>query len=262
MKDFVQIHEQYRSNILSNLTFPLHLHAYVELVYAWQGECEVKIDGVDYRLTAGDMLIIFPNCVHSYGTCEEGKYFCAIFPAEAIPQYAETLKTTRPKNPFIPKAKITAPVKALLGVISQSGEQSSGIFSGVMSAILCEILPYTEIARGGIEGSTKRVLDFCLEHYRENICLLRVSESLKISQSRISHIFEENVGLSFRYYINYLRVLDACRMLLSTDDGVGEIALSCGFDSIRSFNRNFLYIIGETPKTYRKNALKNQNNIF
>ncbi len=262
MADFVQLHKDYRSDVTRSLTFPPHLHSHVEIIYVWQGESDIRVDGNDYHLTAGDMMVIFPNCVHSFSDCCEGKYFCAIFPCEEVPAHTETLKTTRPKNPFISRSKISEPVKALLGIISRSGKQNSGIFSGVMTAILYEILPHTEIARSTVESSTGRILDFCLSHYREPITLSDLSRHLHISSSRLSHIFEEKVGLSFRYYINYLRVLEACRMLLSTDSSIGDIAFSCGFDSIRSFNRNFLYIMGQTPTEYRKGDSQDLSKIF
>ncbi len=262
MTEFVQLHRDYRSDITSTLTFPPHLHTNMEIIYVWEGQGSARIDGSDYILKTGDMLIIFPNCVHSFGECEKGKYFCSIFPCDAVPAHTELLKTTRPKNPFISAQKISPPTKALLGIASRNRGENMGVFSGVMTAILHETLPHTEIARGSMESSTRKILDFCLEHYREPITLLELSSQLHISPSRLSHIFEEKVGLSFRYYINYLRVLDACRLMLSSDASISDIALSCGFDSIRTFNRNFLYILGETPTAYRKNADKKPSNIF
>ncbi len=262
MANFVQLHSKYRSDISSDLTFPPHLHSHVEMVYVWQGEATVRVDGNDQRLSAGDMVIAFPNCVHSYSDCKEGKYFCAIFPCEVVPAHRDTLMAKRPQNPFVSKVAITKEVKALLGILSRAGEKSPELFSGVMTAILYNVLPETEIADRSVSDTTRQILDYCLSHYREPLTLKELSKNLHISTSRLSHIFEEKVGLSFRYYINYLRILEAGRLLLSTKDSISAVALACGFDSIRSFNRNFLYMLGKTPTEYRNEAPRSASEIF
>ncbi|MBR3594157.1 MAG: helix-turn-helix transcriptional regulator [Clostridia bacterium] len=262
MSNFVQLHSQYRSNLTKNLAFPPHLHSHIEMVYVWEGSTTARVDGTEYTLSPGDMLIVFPNCVHSYSGCNEGKYFCAIFPCEAVPKFGSLFTTKRPQNPFVPARKMSREVKTMLGLLSRSGEKNIDLFSGVMTAVLAETLPHTEIADGTVGGTVKRILDYCLLNYREPLTLSILSKDLHISPSRLSHIFEEKVGLPFRYYINYLRVLEACRMLLSTDMGISDIAYACGFDSIRSFNRNFLYIIGTTPTEYKNGADFTASNIF
>lgn len=262
MADFVQLHSKYRSDLTATLTFPPHLHSHIEMIYVWEGESNVRIDGNDYRITAGDMLLIFPNCVHSFMDGRKGKYFCSIFPCEAVPAHSDILLAKRPQNPFISKNAISDEVKALLGILSRSGENDPGLFSGVMTAILYKVLPEAEITEKAPSDTTRQILDYCLAHYREPLTLNELSKDLHISTSRLSHIFEEKVGLPFRYYVNYLRVLEACRLLLSSRESISAVALSCGFDSIRSFNRNFLYIIGKTPTEYRNEDFRAASQIF
>ena len=105
MPDFVQLHSKYRSDMSGTLNFPPHLHSHIEMVYVFEGRCDIRVDGSDYSATAGDALIVFPNCVHSYHNCCDGKYFCAIFPVEAVPSHREAFLTTRPKYPFIPNLR-------------------------------------------------------------------------------------------------------------------------------------------------------------
>jgi AraC-like DNA-binding protein len=262
MSNFVQLHSEYRSNLTNTLAFPPHLHSHIEMVYVWEGRTSARVDGTEYTLSVGDMLLVFPNCVHSYSGGGGGKYFCAIFPCEAVPRFEGILTTKRPQNPFVSRSKISPEVKALLGLLSRSGEKSAPLFSGAMTAVLAEALPSTEIADGSASDTVKRILDYCMVHYREPLTLRVLSKNLHVSTSRLSHIFEEKVGLPFRYYLNYLRVLEACRLLLSTEKSVSDVAYSCGFDSIRSFNRNFLYIIGTTPTEYKKGTNFGSSNIF
>ncbi|MBP8313173.1 helix-turn-helix domain-containing protein, partial [Clostridium neonatale] len=50
----------------------------------------------------------------------------------------------------------------------------------------------------------------------------------------------------------------AIHLLKNTDLSITDISFSCGYSSIRSFNRNFLKIVNTTPKNY-KNNLINKN---
>ena len=65
MPDFVQLHSKYRSDMSGTLNFPPHLHSHIEMVYVFEGRCDIRVDGSDYSATAGDAPIVFPNCVHS-----------------------------------------------------------------------------------------------------------------------------------------------------------------------------------------------------
>ncbi|MBE6956966.1 MAG: AraC family transcriptional regulator, partial [Ruminococcaceae bacterium] len=78
-----------------------------------------------------------------------------------------------------------------------------------------------------------------------------LAEQLHLSKYYISHVFTERLNLSFPDFINGLRVESACRRL---DRGysVTDAAFEAGFNSIRSFNRNFERVKGVAPSEYKK----------
>ena len=45
--------------------------------------------------------------------------------------------------------------------------------------------------------------------------------------------------MPFTGYVNQCRVISACGKLLQSDEDVQDIAASCGYDNVRTFNRNF-----------------------
>ena len=58
-------------------------------------------------------------------------------------------------------------------------------------------------------------------------------------------------GLSFIDYLNQYRLNNACRLLENSEQSVLECALSSGYTSLRSFNRNFRNRYQTTPQQYR-----------
>ena len=59
------------------------------------------------------------------------------------------------------------------------------------------------------------------------------------------------MGCSPLEYIHRLRINRACDLLLSTTDSILSISLAVGFDSVSSFNRQFIQATGLPPSKWR-----------
>ena len=58
--------------------------------------------------------------------------------------------------------------------------------------------------------------------------------------------------MGFSDYVGSLRVRQAQGLLRATDRKIAQIALDCGFENQRTFNRTFLKVCGTTPRAYRQ----------
>jgi AraC-like DNA-binding protein len=68
----------------------------------------------------------------------------------------------------------------------------------------------------------------------------------------ISKFFKNKAGMSFRQYVNCLRILASKQLLATTSQSISEIGETCGFSSTRAFDREFYAQTGSTPSDYRK----------
>lgn len=57
--------------------------------------------------------------------------------------------------------------------------------------------------------------------------------------------------MDFASFVNKYRIQFACELLKNSDEDVTQIAMKCGFSTIRNFNRVFKNEMGQTPKDYR-----------
>ncbi len=80
--------------------------------------------------------------------------------------------------------------------------------------------------------------------------------SIGISERRMVDIFKEVYGVSPKVYVDSLRLQEAQRLLLETDNRIIDIAYSVGFKSLATFNRFFKETIGLSPLQYRKQNKK------
>jgi AraC-like DNA-binding protein len=80
----------------------------------------------------------------------------------------------------------------------------------------------------------------------------RVSAAVNVSERTLRRLFDGEVQLSWRSYLQHARVLRAMALLAGGDATVLEIATTVGFDSVTAFSRAFLQRCGETPSEYRQ----------
>ena len=97
---------------------------------------------------------------------------------------------------------------------------------------------------------------FIEERIAEPLYLRQVARHAGMSEVSLSRYFRSRTGKTFPAYLNELRVARVCRLLAETDATVTEIALSCGFDSMANFDRQFRRLHGCSPKAYRQQALR------
>ena len=94
------------------------------------------------------------------------------------------------------------------------------------------------------------LLSYIDDHYADNISLEYAAASMNFSTGYFSKIFKKLMGINFVTYLNLVRVEHAVCELRNTEQKFTEIALNCGFNNIRTFNRVFKEITGCTPSEF------------
>jgi AraC-like DNA-binding protein len=99
--------------------------------------------------------------------------------------------------------------------------------------------------------SIKKALVYITENY-ETATLEAVARYCGLSYNHFSASFKRIIGRSFTDYLDLIRINEAERLLLSTDNSVTDIAFSCGFSSSSHFISRFKSQKGITPGQFRK----------
>jgi len=107
------------------------------------------------------------------------------------------------------------------------------------------ITPYTGEKIG-------QAVAFLNDNYKYDISREGLAEKLGMSVDHLSRKFKASMGRRMGDYVNELRVRDAAESLRDTGDRIIDIAYDNGFESLATFNRVFLKIMGETPTEYRR----------
>ncbi|MDF2878276.1 MAG: hypothetical protein K0S30_1372, partial [Clostridia bacterium] len=96
------------------------------------------------------------------------------------------------------------------------------------------------------------VINYANHHYKEPITLSSAAALAGLGISQFSKLFKSLCGMSFTAYLNNVRISKAEEMLTNTTTSITDIALECGFNSIRNFNRTYKALRHSAPSHLRK----------
>ena len=92
-------------------------------------------------------------------------------------------------------------------------------------------------------------------YLKEDFSLPSLAKKLGVSPHHLSQILNESLGQSFFDYAAQWRIVEAKKLLVSSESQhikIEEIAEMVGYNSKSAFNTAFKKIVGQTPSQYRK----------
>lgn len=248
--------------MVTERTFPVHIHPQVELMVVFEGEQEVEINGETCLARPGDLTITFPNLVHSLRERGEGPVHAPlmIFSPEVIGDLTHTFLSQLPLHPLLRlgEGEFQDLKELIIRLYSTGmGEGRELAVKGYLHIILSYIMGRLDLQdrssgpRAQLGSTLLEVIDYVSEHFAEPLTLDSVAAALSISSIYLSHIYSSQLKLNFRSYINALRISYAQSLLKSSDLPVTDICFNCGYNNQKTFNRAFKEICGTTPTLYR-----------
>ena len=232
-----------------NFSFPAHLHGSFEFITLVSGEMQVKIDEKTYTLTRGKGVMIFPNQTHELITEGQSSHYLCIFSPDTVRAYAKQCASKLPKNNLIEIDDFY-----LNKLISLNTQANVSAVKGLLYSLCGELdatAEYTDRDTWDHE-LLQSIFNFVENSYSTQCDLGALAESTGYNYVYLSRYFKEKTGITFTEYVNRYRINQACYLLGNTDKTILNISEECGFESLRSFNRNFLAIVKSTPKKYRE----------
>ncbi len=243
------------ANINENFSFPLHLHKNCEFIYVEEGILRVGINGCSFDVKSGEGAFILPDQPHEFSTPEHSKSWLAIFSADHIPELNPITGISGAKKFFSPVIRPAHP--DLREVLHKAAGNPFRLRSILyeFAALYFEGEPAPEITME--DGALVcKIVEYINAHYTKKLTLLKMSQDLGYSYRYMSGIVNNFFKCTLPQVVNRYRVNYACKLLSDTSEEITEIALLCGFGSIRNFNRSFKAMMGVCPHEYRSKTAK------
>lgn len=254
-----------------------HWHEYIELLYIVNGNLEVFTGGITHHCGKGDMIVINSCEAHAtrYRTDSKTRYFVIQFDPSLL-NLSNAMYQVKYVLPFTSRndsnrryfsageLKGTAIPRLVRELYKEYNGRNYAYELAVQSRIMEIFLYIVRIwNRKGIMTDfnfpekkedlrmINKVYDFVAKHFHEDISVKDAADMCHLSYSYFSSKFKSISGRSFKEYLQFVRLKEAERYLVTSDMNITEIACSIGFSSTSYFIQVFRGQKGISPKQFR-----------
>lgn len=105
-----------------------------------------------------------------------------------------------------------------------------------------------------VHGRLSKVLAYCQANLAGKITLASAAEVAGLEYTYFSSFFHNSVGVRFGDWLRYLRVRKAQALIRESQCQISQVAVECGFNNVRTFQRAFKRVTGLTPRQYRRES--------
>ena len=239
--------DNFSIRVLHNVECYEHIHLNAEISFCIKGRLKVKIENEDFALKEGYGVLIMPYKIHSYKSDKDTDSCIIEFDSTGIDEL---------RNIGFNDTVIFSLSDELRKYIVSEKKQSSVYSKAILYPILNSCFGSIEKRQilSKQESLIQKVFLYVRNHYKEKISLVQTAKEIGYNPSYVSRVFSENAGIGFREFINRYRIIKSVSYIKRGDLTITQIALECGFDNLRTYNREFKKYFKITPSEYLKNG--------
>ena len=241
-------------------------HKEIELIYVRSGSCRLSITDQTFTAHAGDLAVCESGVIHysdSHGMSNSLDFI--IFDTSILSPLYQNPGFTFPlvTKEELERYGLTGRLLSLIDTVSGELARKEPFYQEVVAsslqtfwALLKRFHPRTDSEtlpddrRSRMLSDLQELVSYIDIHYADNITLEYAAGRMNFSTSHFSKTFKKLMGINFVTYLNVVRVERAAYELRHTEKKITDIALNCGFNNIRTFNRVFKEITGCTPSEF------------
>ena len=224
-----------------NIKATPHFHRNIEFLFVTGGTQKIVIDGVTHLLTKGDILFVNSYQPHSYDDCEADAYvlvlsstfyapFSWFFGDKTFPQ----IMSDKEKN-----SEIFAFIEKWYQEF-QKEEDHYEVFikANELFRLITERYAIEEPTLSRQNELVIAALKYINNHYcEETLTLKSCSNAIGYSKEYVSKQFNNVMGISFKSYVNKLRIKRFKELERNEKGNRQDLAIACGFNSVATFYR-------------------------
>ena len=231
-----------------------HFHLCVEAVYVKEGSMNGMISGEAIQIHAGQMAVISSYAIHNFFTPDYSKVIVAVIPMDFVPAIHNLLKNRSFACTLIekPEADLLLLMELLLQADSTASYETVQGLSQALLGLIIDRYGVKETLAANSTSIMHLIIPYMQQHFMEDLSLDTLAEHFNYSKSRLSHLFQSQLHLTFTEFLNVLRCRHAVALLYTRSYSVTYISETVGFRSISTFYRVFKKYYGVSPLEYHQ----------
>lgn len=259
----------YNYNVSESYNFNSHIHRCYEFVHIIDGNLIYTVEGNDYILESGDLIMTNPDELHSFSfpkKCVYEREFLHIYPGftAKFPELLEMLNSREQgKRNLIPGKlvekygidKIFAEIKKACNAPNSDTDILVLTYAVQMLVWIKRIEEVEEIEyRKPIVSKKSMVMrDFMDHNFSKSITLSDIAGTVFMSTAHAGRLFKKETGITVKSYLNLRRITYA-KNLITSGEKATMIFDKCGFRDYSTFYRAFIKYVGMPPEDFKNRA--------
>lgn len=246
-----------------------HWHSDFEFIRVLEGELYIRLDNKEYTVGKDGVIFINPETVHGANPIGDCVYECVVMHTDIFSEtnsdcryFVDELLSRKYAIQEVNtncESQFSVSVNRLFESLKSKKPGYRFTVIGALYNFLGAVLDGnlftsldTSVSTDKNHPKLKKVLDYIKINYQNPITLEDMAKCSAMSPKYFCSYFRSMTQKTPVEYLISYRIQQACKELLSTDNSVTDIALSCGFNDLSYFIKTFKEAKGITPAKYRK----------
>jgi len=241
----------YRKNTL-NWRIEPSITDFADMTYVIGGDAVYIVNGKKIAVSAGDLLCIPEQSSRSAISYSAGTFECFAVNFRMIGIDGEVVSIPLP---LLASVGIHEGIISLFKRLNENWLGRSPGYTMCVKAYFMlilqrffEMLLY-EVNTSQFDTRVKTTIRYITNNFAEPIGIADAAKEVHLTPNYLGILFKQEVGVTFRDYLNTIRLNQAEDMLRAGDGSITEIALKCGFKDVFYFSRLFKKYKGATPSS-------------
>lgn len=235
----------------------LHTHTFFELEFYLNDSGVVTLNNDTYAIKRNGICISVPTDYHKLTSHNDEiiKIWNLSFTSNVLDKELQNkLLYYSQSNVYYLSDKDAEKVKTLINLIEQeqAEKQKNDNFAELcISSIITLVLRYRkDTPKEQKQSLALKVVQYVLEHFKENITLDIVAKEVGLNSSYLSHHFHKETGFKFKEYLIKTRINYAKKLIRANNEMITYACFESGFNSYSAFSRAFVDTVGCSPSDY------------
>ncbi|MDD3413158.1 MAG: AraC family transcriptional regulator [Lachnospiraceae bacterium] len=257
-----------------------HLHNYIELGYVYRGDFTEIIKDRSRHFREGEFFLIDSNCIHRddytdnesivFFLCMKKAFFDEVFLRglgnSNLQRFVRNIILSKKNEASYLRFRIEdrSEAEAYLWTIMQEMQEKKSGFSYIIKGIMNRLLNLlTENYMAKMQRNdrqinneihAKLIMDHIEANYR-TVTIAALSETFFYGRNFYNRIVQQETGLSFTEYVQFLRLKSAEQLLSESCLPISDIIHLVGYNNTGYFYKIFQEAYGMSPSDYREHSV-------
>ena len=244
----------------------LHSHSFYEILYVCSGRLPYLIGAERYRIQPGDVILIPPGVGHQPLRAEDPRtpyrryvlwvsteFLNGLGPLLGAEGFGapSLLRTTQANQKII--------ARRFAAGIREAEEKKPGWQAALYGSTMTLLTmlyrtaadKQTQLLQSEGPDLLERILSFVEENLSSPVSLEDIACQFYVSQSTVSNLFRQEMGISFHRFLTQRRLI-AAKERIAAGEPLESVSAQVGFSDYSAFYRAFKREYGVSPRQYRK----------